>query len=66
MGLLFCSCFEKKFFRKPTTDGSWLPTTSKDPTKLEYFEINATFSMKTGYRAVDQVVWNQVKIITFI
>uniref|UniRef100_A0A914EMZ6 C-type lectin domain-containing protein n=1 Tax=Acrobeloides nanus TaxID=290746 RepID=A0A914EMZ6_9BILA len=45
--------------RKPTLDGSWKPTTSKDYTKLEYFEFNNVSTPKIGYRAKDQVAWNQ-------
>ena len=41
-------------------DGSWKPTTSNIPTALEYFEFNNVSTMKNGYRANDQIVWNQV------
>ena len=52
-------------FRKPTLDGTWTPTTSSNFTALEYFEFNAASAMKTGYRATDQIVWNQVRFGIF-
>jgi hypothetical protein len=51
-------------FRKPTLDGTWKPTTSSNFTSLEYFQFNETSDMKVGYRAKDQIAWNQVRILT--
>ena len=58
--ILYFEAYRRKF-RKPTTDGSWKPTTSSDNTALEYWEFNQQSTMKTGYRAKDQIVWNQVR-----
>lgn len=44
-------------FGKPTIDNSWKPTTSL--VDQEYYQINLTNSMETGFRRIDRMLWNQ-------